>query len=354
MPILSTFIESMNSSNRITANLRYCDLEASRHLNSGNTCHFAAPEITSLVPPEQRRSRVRDGLNCSHFSFNAIRGASLRARINKRFESIENDRHENIVDILNSINEKSGDFSESLKKVVSLIDKEGTDCKILKTISDAFSDGGLMYEFGRNTTFISNFCGNLLDENKRLRQDLNEYHLENKTLFQCAFDRLIKQNDEGFENMLQMNRTAIETNDKISKIAESVVDRQIASEVNPEEVNNHFKEILNLSSDNVNELREVKEKISSNEVELSSVKYELQLLETVFKKNGLEMKQDLDELKQELREIKDEMRLMREAITDVLPNKLIEAFKTSNDRYSFMGSDLEIVDSQNEDLELTE
>ncbi len=66
------------------------------------------------------------------------------------------------------------------------------------------------------------------------------------------------------------------------------------------------------------------------------------------------MKQDLDELKQELREIKDEMRLMREAITDVLPNKLIEAFKTSNDRYSFMGSDLEIVDSQNEDLELTE
>jgi predicted nucleic acid-binding Zn-ribbon protein len=151
-----------------------------------------------------------------------------------------------------------------------------------------------------------------------------------------------------------MNRTEIETNDKISKIAESVVDRQIASEINPEGVSNRFKEILNLSSDNVNELREVKEKISSNEVELSSIKYELQLLETVFKKNGLEMKQDLDELKQELKEIKDEIRLMCEAITDVLPNKLIEAFQNSNDRYSFMSSDLEVVDFQNKDLELTE
>ncbi len=48
------------------------------------------------------------------------------------------------------------------------------------------------------------------------------------------------------------------------------------------------------------------------------------------------------------------MRLMREAITHVFPNKLIEASKTSNDRYSFMSSDLEIVDSQNEDLELKE
>jgi hypothetical protein len=151
-----------------------------------------------------------------------------------------------------------------------------------------------------------------------------------------------------------MNRTEIETNDKISKIAESVVDRQIASEINPEGVSNRFKEILNLSSDNVNELREVKEKISSNEVELSSIKYELQLLETVFKKNGLEMKQDFDELKQELKEIKDEIRLMCEAITDVLPNKLIEAFQNSNDRYSFMSSDLEVVDFQNKDLELTE
>jgi hypothetical protein len=57
-----------------------------------------------------------------------------------------------------------------------------------------------MYEFGRNKTFNSNFCSNLFDENKRLRQDLNEYHFDNKALFHIAFDRLIKQNDEEFEN----------------------------------------------------------------------------------------------------------------------------------------------------------
>jgi hypothetical protein len=47
----------------------------------------------------------------------------LQARINKRFESIENDRQEDMVDILNSINEKSGDFSELLKKLFHFLIK---------------------------------------------------------------------------------------------------------------------------------------------------------------------------------------------------------------------------------------
>ncbi len=53
----------------------------------------------------------------------------------------------------------------------------------MKTISDAFSDGGLMHEFGIKLLSVI-FCSNLFDDNKRLRQDLNEYHLDNKTLFQ--------------------------------------------------------------------------------------------------------------------------------------------------------------------------
>ena len=345
MPLLSTFLDSMNCSNKISANLRYCDCAVSRHTSSGNTCAFASPSITSLVPEDLRHQRVRNGIECSHFSFNAIRGASLKARINKRFESIDNDRQENMVDILNSINEKSGNSSDFLRMIVSKIDSEGTACKLLKTISDAFRNEGSMSEMSRNTSLIAEYAGHLSNDSQQLKEDLNGYHLENKTLFQNAFDKLIQLNSYGLENLKLMNTIGTEINSKIGSIAESVAIKQSTSvsniETNIQEITTQLRHVLDVSG-----LSEFKEKVDSNEIELSSVKYELQLLGTLFEKNGVENSQEFNEIKREMREIKEEIHLLREAITDVLPNKLIDAFKLMTDHYSFDGSELELVDSE--------
>ncbi len=65
----------------------------------------------------------------------------------------------------------------------------------------------------------------------------------------------------------------------------------------------------------------IESKLNDLKLEFNETKQELR-----------ESRRELEESKQELKEIKEEMHLICEAITDVLPNKLMDAFKIMNQR----------------------
>jgi chromosome segregation ATPase len=86
------------------------------------------------------------------------------------------------------------------------------------------------------------------------------------------------------------------------------------------------------------EFNETKQELRESKQESQESKQELK-----------ELKKEMQESKQELKEIKEEMRLIREAIIDVLPNKLMDAFNIMNERFSVFNYSSDILETQNSD-----
>ena len=280
----------MNSSSK--TNVRYCDSEHFRHHISGHTfCSFATPEITALVPEEQKHKRLRDGGESSHYSFNAVQSASLLLRLNKRFDSIDNDRQEHIVDVLNDINNRFKDSESVLKSVAQQLSNEGTVCTLLKHICDAFKESFIsesphLESLAKNTSVLIDHSANSVLEIRDLRKDL------------VSVGEVIKAT---------VDRVLNETNDKLDKCCAET---------------------------------------ASMKFETQLVSASLERLETATQMNGLDMKQEMTELRHQVIQMNEEIKSLRGAIIEDLPNKIIDAFNPLSE----LGSDISLMDEKEEGL----
>jgi len=141
MPLLSKLLSQRVTLASNDIDVRYCNDDSRRHrIAGGIKCSFAAPEITELVPKDKQLKLRKQGGEARHFTFDTIQDASLLQRLSKRFESIDTDRQEQVVDILNEISNQSRDSLNVLKSVCKQISFEGTVCSLLQKICDAFNE----------------------------------------------------------------------------------------------------------------------------------------------------------------------------------------------------------------------
>jgi hypothetical protein len=317
MPLLSQLVDNRSQTQRLRTSVRYCDAADGRHLSSGTLCSYASPQITALVADDQRHKRLRNGVLSTHYSFNAIQNASLLLRINRRFESIDNDRQETIVDVLNDISNKIRDSGHLLERVVAHVDTEGTVCRLLQQICDTMKTS-LLQSVVKNTALMVASSERHVSHVFKLRDELKIF---------C--DEYMKSFDKSAVDTSQLAATAVDIRDKISGVETNFI----------------------------SELREVKESVEKNTTELSSIKCELQMassgvekLEATVQMNGMDVRQELVDMKHEISKLREEVVALKDAIIEVLPLKLVEAFQAMNastsGRSSHLASDVEVVDDE--------
>jgi chromosome segregation ATPase len=248
------------------------------------------------------------------YTFNDCRDASHQLRLYRRFHSIENDRKEQSIDLLNSITESLSNSNQLLTDISVKIEKSGgTQSQLLRTIVDTFTNSNTISQsIDSNVKTISDLelkpsTKELSDSSKS--ESIINLMIENKSLFEKT---LIQLNDKQLASVLQ--------NEKNSLLIESKLN-DLKLQFN--ETKQELQESKQESQELKQELKELKKEIQEPKLELKESKQELK-----------ELKKEIQESKQELKEIKEEMRLMREAIIDVLPNKLMDAFKIMNERFS--------------------
>lgn len=220
-------------------------------------------------------------------------------RLNRRFESVDNDRQEDVVDLLNHIASKAKDSQTLMSRVVAQLDSEGTICGLLKQICDAFrasmiSESPQMEVVATNTADIRDCAAQQLALTQRLSTDWNAYRTQHLSLLEAILDK------------------------------ESTA-RQTATEA-----------------------------LTSIKLETEALTRAVEQLDGNSHTIGADLKHELIEMKDEMSSIRAEMRLTRDAIIDILPEKLMQIFiqmqSTSgshhSDGSSQLGSDVELIDSE--------
>lgn len=331
--------------------LKYCDSE-SRHRNGGANCCYAAPEINRLVDSSSKRSHVLNGFHYNHFSFNAARDASLKARLNKRFESIDNDRQEHMIDFLNAIDDKQANTNGILRSIEALVDRNGLSSNMLKSIGEAFKPFGLMSTIGRNVSAIVSSVQNIPTSNHALRSAIDSKHAKTTELLKKVDDKVADQHKLNLEWVKHIGKTGAEANVKLDTIIQLFSQHlvQIANDRQEmQEVSTVARDVSEALAGVDTKLSDIEQDVNLNKCKIAVIDGSVGQLKNGFDENNTAVKRELQEVRRELTQIKEEMVAMRIAIVDILPQKLMEAFKMANeseDSSSNAGSDIEFVDAK--------
>ena len=292
MPLLSELLNGINrlDTNTLRTNVRYCDSEETRHKSSSNmSCSFASPLITELVPEESRHRRIRTGTESIHYSFSALQKASLMLRLNKRFETIENDRMETIVDITRDIDNRFKESNNLLQRVVQQIDSEGTVSTLLKQICDTLkasliSESPQMESLAINMGIVVDNTSNAVLEMRSLNKEL-----------------------DGMRDVVTL--ASNKTNNNLF------------------EINDKLDQILNEMSSVKNEIQSTNGLIERLEVTSLQIKGEMSVMRT---------------------QMSEEMGLLREAITEVLPERMYQMFNTTTVEDTELNSQFDSTESEDD------
>jgi len=152
-----------------------------------------------LVPEDLQTKRLRDGKESVHYSYEAAINASRLLRLLKRFETIDNDRKEHLIDVVSDLYNTEEESRSLLKNVVEEVGMKGTVGTLLRQLCESLDD---------HAKLQSVHLTNLLLEVKDLRKDFGQ--LETKT-------------SQVKEELTQLRHEVMNIKDEIQSLKEAMI-----------------------------------------------------------------------------------------------------------------------------------